>query len=188
MSKFYELIVDTWEWREQAACRGMDTALFFGPDIGDGQGAANGSSSWVAEAKRVCCGCPVAVDCAEQAVANNEPYGVFGGLSRSERRYIAGSLPPSHKVPRFRIVPDSVRERWGLTQDMKPRRVEEVAPTEPYRCWTTGVEYPPLSKSGAMTHYRKGEKPCEPCRKHKNWNARRYHASKAKTQQEGAAT
>ena len=59
-------------WRTDAACRGMDTDLFFPPRGGDG---------W--RAKRVCARCPVRAECLDEHLG--ETVGVFGGLSPKER-------------------------------------------------------------------------------------------------------
>lgn len=36
-------------------------------------------------AKGLCRSCPIRFECAEYAVSNNEPYGVWGGLTPRER-------------------------------------------------------------------------------------------------------
>ena len=38
------------------------------------------------EAKRVCRGCEVRAECLEYALANDERFGIWGGLSERERR------------------------------------------------------------------------------------------------------
>jgi WhiB family redox-sensing transcriptional regulator len=40
----------------------------------------------LAEAKRVCGGCPVREACRGYALENEEEYGVWGGLSEAERK------------------------------------------------------------------------------------------------------
>jgi len=55
-------------WMSQASCRGMDVALFF-PASGD-----HGL-----QAKRVCAGCPVRVECRAFAVDTGAYYGIWGG-------------------------------------------------------------------------------------------------------------
>lgn len=60
-------------WRERAACRGMDPALFF-PEQGE----------HTDEAKAVCDGCCVREFCLEDGVA--ERHGIWGGLSERQRR------------------------------------------------------------------------------------------------------
>lgn len=71
------------EWHEDAACSGMDEALFFPPADTGPLGAA-----WVEQAKAVCAGCPVRAACLAEAMTR-EPasarYGVFGGLTATER-------------------------------------------------------------------------------------------------------
>lgn len=68
---------DPMEWKEQAACRGMDTAIFF-PE----QGQPN------TIALKVCQSCPVSTECLNFALANYERYGVWGGKSERKRRTI----------------------------------------------------------------------------------------------------
>lgn len=62
-------------WQEQANCLGVDPDLFF-PERG----------ASTREAKAVCAGCEVRVDCLEYALANGEKFGIWGGLSERERR------------------------------------------------------------------------------------------------------
>jgi len=65
----------TESWRTEAACRGLDTALFF-PDRGES----------LTEARAVCASCPVSGACAEHAIRQSERYGVWGGTSGRQRR------------------------------------------------------------------------------------------------------
>lgn len=44
-----------------------------------------------ARAQRICRTCPVMVDCAIFAVRTEEPFGVWGGLTRAQRRSITRS-------------------------------------------------------------------------------------------------
>ncbi|WP_456569617.1 WhiB family transcriptional regulator [Blastococcus sp. SYSU DS0539] len=62
-------------WRLDALCAETDPEAFF-PDKG-------GSTR---EAKRVCTGCPVRAQCLEFALASDERFGIWGGLSERERR------------------------------------------------------------------------------------------------------
>lgn len=62
-------------WRDKALCAQTDPELFF-PEKG-------GSTR---ESKRVCMGCSVKDECLEYALANDERFGVWGGLSERERR------------------------------------------------------------------------------------------------------
>lgn len=63
------------DWRSDAACLGVGGDLFF---------PTKGSSAHAA--KRICASCPVTNDCLEFSLENNEQYGVWGGLSESERQ------------------------------------------------------------------------------------------------------
>lgn len=74
-------VTDIWDWQMQGACRGMDSASFFHPEGERGPARANRE----ARAKEVCAGCPVLQQCRRHALAAHEPYGVWGGLSESER-------------------------------------------------------------------------------------------------------
>ena len=70
-----------WNWQLAASCRDADTSLFFHP-FGE-RGPAHDDRE--AEAKRVCEGCPVRLQCLSHALEVREPYGVWGGLSETER-------------------------------------------------------------------------------------------------------
>jgi WhiB family redox-sensing transcriptional regulator len=64
-------------WQGQANCMGVDPELFF-PERG----------SSTREAKEVCRGCVVRVECLEFAIANGEKFGIWGGMSERERRRV----------------------------------------------------------------------------------------------------
>jgi len=63
------------DWQERALCAQTDPEAFF-PEKG-------GSTR---EAKRICSGCEVRAECLEYALANDERFGIWGGLSERERR------------------------------------------------------------------------------------------------------
>lgn len=83
-------------WQDRALCARTDPEAFF-PDRGGSAQAA----------KRICRSCPVREQCLEYALENDERFGIWGGLSASER--MAASL------------------------DRKPRPVPAAAPSEPAR-------------------------------------------------------
>jgi len=65
------------QWQDRALCAQTDPEAFF-PEKG-------GSTR---EAKRICQGCEVRDACLEYALANDERFGIWGGLSERERRRI----------------------------------------------------------------------------------------------------
>ena len=64
-------------WQERALCAETDPEAFF-PEKG-------GSTR---EAKKICTGCEVKAECLEYGLANDERFGIWGGLSERERRRI----------------------------------------------------------------------------------------------------
>jgi WhiB family redox-sensing transcriptional regulator len=65
------------DWTERALCAQTDPEAFF-PEKG-------GSTR---EAKQICSGCEVRVECLEFALHNDERFGIWGGLSERERRRV----------------------------------------------------------------------------------------------------
>lgn len=88
-------------WLDDAACRGMDTEVFF-PQVGNNFNSP-AMNQLVDNAKQICAGCPVREPCVEYALNNREPYGIFGGMTTDERRILARRLgrplPPSISGP-----------------------------------------------------------------------------------------
>ncbi|GAB4915373.1 hypothetical protein MAHJHV30_45200 [Mycobacterium avium subsp. hominissuis] len=66
---------DDCQWQDRALCCQTDPEAFF-PEKG-------GSTR---EAKRICQGCEVKTECLEYALAHDERFGIWGGLSERERR------------------------------------------------------------------------------------------------------
>jgi WhiB family transcriptional regulator, redox-sensing transcriptional regulator len=64
-------------WQERALCAQTDPEAFF-PEKG-------GSTR---EAKRVCMSCEVRAECLDYALAKDERFGIWGGLSERERRRV----------------------------------------------------------------------------------------------------
>ena len=62
-------------WQDRALCAQTDPEAFF-PEKG-------GSTR---EAKKVCSSCEVRAECLDFALANDERFGIWGGLSERERR------------------------------------------------------------------------------------------------------
>nr|WP_106973489.1 MULTISPECIES: WhiB family transcriptional regulator [Streptomyces] len=71
-------------WHTGAACRRDEVGLFFAPS----KEPTAARLSREEQAKRVCARCPVLLECREHALAQPEPYGVWGGLTAAERRVV----------------------------------------------------------------------------------------------------
>lgn len=63
------------EWMKGAVCASVDPELWFPAKEADPG----------FRAKRICRSCPVRIECLAYAMANDEPYGIWGGKSRQER-------------------------------------------------------------------------------------------------------
>ena len=72
---------ENWDWQVHALCRGMDSLVFFHPwgERGPERDARD------RRAKAVCAACPVIGQCRGHALAVQEQYGVWGGLTEEER-------------------------------------------------------------------------------------------------------
>ena len=67
-------------WRESAACRFLETDLFF-PIGKTGLAVAE-----IQRAKAVCAACPVREPCLTFALDTHQGYGIWGGYDEDERR------------------------------------------------------------------------------------------------------
>ena len=94
-------------WRNRAACRGTNPALFY-----DLHPAA------IDAAKAVCAGCPVRDACAAHALGVGEEFGVWGGLSADDRPTPPPTTAPTTGPPP-RISDD---ELYDLLVDADPDR------------------------------------------------------------------
>jgi WhiB family redox-sensing transcriptional regulator len=65
---------DALSWREQSRCLNENPEIFF-----EGGGVTH-------KAKKICAGCGVRAQCLEFGLANDERFGIWGGLTRGERR------------------------------------------------------------------------------------------------------
>lgn len=66
-------------WRDAAACKGMDTNIFFSEGLGKVAKAQQ------AEAAKVCATCTVTAECLDYAIRHQEPVGVWGGMGVNRR-------------------------------------------------------------------------------------------------------
>jgi WhiB family redox-sensing transcriptional regulator len=74
-------LADHWDWQLEAACRGMPSSFFFHP--WSERGPAREAREAVA--KSICGPCPALAACRTHALTLPERYGVWGGLSETER-------------------------------------------------------------------------------------------------------
>ncbi|MFC5911261.1 WhiB family transcriptional regulator [Streptacidiphilus monticola] len=74
---------ELWEWQSEAACKGMDSSIFFSPPGERG----NARRERERLAQQVCGGCPVKARCASFATACQESYGIWGGLTERDRGF-----------------------------------------------------------------------------------------------------
>lgn len=74
---------DRGDWQAFAACAGAMGAAFYPPFRPERKTVRVGREN---RAKAVCASCSVRTDCLAQALANNERFGIWGGLTGRERR------------------------------------------------------------------------------------------------------
>ena len=91
ISRLPQPIADQWEWQYEGSCRTMPSEMFFHPDGERGPRRRNRENA----AKAVCASCPVIAQCRAHALAVQEPYGIWGGLSEDDRLAIIGNEKPS---------------------------------------------------------------------------------------------
>ncbi len=73
---------DRASWRDSAACRFLDTELFFPI------GKAGRAIDEIRQAKAVCAGCPVRQPCLTFALDTHQGHGIWGGYDEDERRLL----------------------------------------------------------------------------------------------------
>lgn len=90
----------SWGWQDDAACRGEDLVLFFGP------GAERQPERDVRErkAKAICSQCPVRSECLDYALSRPEKYGIWSlnedeRASERRRRVRRGDYSPQTAPP-----------------------------------------------------------------------------------------
>lgn len=104
-------MTNTNDWRAAVICRTEDPELFF--PIGDtGQSAVQ-----IEEAKAVCRRCPVMEACGLWALTTGEDVGVWGGLSKLERR----------AVHRRRATDPGLSYEEAIDRVRNPRRMVPLA-------------------------------------------------------------
>jgi WhiB family redox-sensing transcriptional regulator len=86
-------VADLWKWQYDGSCRREDPATFFHPEGERGPSRRDRDSA----ATAVCLTCPVLQECREHALRVREPYGVWGGMTESQREasYVAPRVLPT---------------------------------------------------------------------------------------------
>ena len=74
-------VTEVWDWQMRAACRDLDSTMFFHPEYERGSAKTDRDQ----RAKQVCGRCPVIDSCRRYALQVQEPYGVWGGMTVEER-------------------------------------------------------------------------------------------------------
>jgi WhiB family transcriptional regulator, redox-sensing transcriptional regulator len=72
------------DWLSQAQCKGQPTEIFFAADNELGRKLRRNER----RAKQICWSCPVLEACRDYALNAQEPYGIWGALTASERRQV----------------------------------------------------------------------------------------------------
>lgn len=73
-----------WEWQYKGLCRTTTPDTFFHPEGERGPSRQRRDAS----AKAICQECPVVRECGEHALAVQEPYGIWGGMTEAEREAV----------------------------------------------------------------------------------------------------
>lgn len=79
-------------WRNNALCKGKDTEMFY-PEM-----SVKGAIKAVRAIKAICRMCPVAVECLQCALDNNETFGIWGGMTPKERTQIRKNKIPAKDI------------------------------------------------------------------------------------------
>ena len=103
-----------WTWHMEAACREVDTSLFYSPEGERGPRKERREAA----AKQVCGSCKVVELCAAYALATREPYGTWGGLSENDRRELTRRVDP--RLAEVLAAAIDRVEAWDKSQEPGP--------------------------------------------------------------------
>jgi len=128
-------------WRDDAACKDMDTNLFFsaGPNGRDG-------AAYPPTTRAACARCPVATECLDDAFATHDRWGLRAGLAPKQRqklravevatgvaRYRSLRCAGCHRVFRWRVSPGQVPTCCGPVCAVHHRRDMQSRSSRSYR-------------------------------------------------------
>ena len=91
------------EWRKNAYCKGKETEFFY-PEIG-----TKGAAEQVKNVKTFCALCSVSAECLQTAIANDEQFGIWGGLTPKERSKVRKQYSVLTKEVALVLVKNNVR-------------------------------------------------------------------------------
>ncbi len=77
------------EWQVDALCRGSHAHLFFPPSTFERKDDRERREM---RAKAICKVCPVVDPCSQYALAIREPFGIWGGMTESDRKTLVASV------------------------------------------------------------------------------------------------
>ena len=97
------------DWRDYAACAGMDPELWF-PITGKRMAAE------AARPLQICDRCPVKADCLEWAITHRAIDGIWGGTTEDERRALIAEVRPAE--PPATDVPSKVCTRCRVARPL----------------------------------------------------------------------
>lgn len=100
------------DWRDYAACKGVDPSTFFFEDTSPNH-----------DARRLCINCPVRIDCLEYATEHEKDWGVWAGVTARVRLTLRRAIGAT----KSRSVVELLARRSGVVLDMYP------APRRQYR-------------------------------------------------------
>ena len=105
------------DWTSRAACQGVDIDLFFDEER-------------TIEARRLCLSCPARMSCLSAAMEREEPCGVWGGLTSTERELVG-----ARRIPKTALVVHACGTCDSpLTFPMSPIPSDDEAPVEGRFC------------------------------------------------------
>lgn len=87
-------IAEDWEWQYKGNCAKLDPNIFF-LDGGERMSVKDKKEE---QAKAVCVGCPVILDCLTHALSVPEYFGVWGGTTPEERELLRKKAKLNNKL------------------------------------------------------------------------------------------
>ena len=126
----------TGEWAIQAACKGARGVM-----DGERIPGKGGGTSW-AQARRFCASCPVKAECLAHALEHEEPHGMWGGQTPSQRKAITSGkslardctecggefTPPQDFGRQSSVCSDVCYRRRNVRQSVEGRRRRNGTP------------------------------------------------------------